>query len=73
VWAGFWEVAVEPSPKLHDHEVGVPVEVSVNWTDCPAAGDDGLNVNDEERAAILATLTVLLTFFDPEPLLAVSV
>jgi len=28
---GFWSVLVEPSPKSQSHEVGFPVEVSVNW------------------------------------------
>jgi hypothetical protein len=42
VWFGFRELAVEPSPKFQAHEVGVPVEVSVNWTDWPADGEDGL-------------------------------
>jgi hypothetical protein len=38
MWLGFWVVEVVPSPKLHDHEVGLPADVSVNCTDCPAAG-----------------------------------
>ena len=42
VWLGFWAVLVDPSLKFHDHEVGVPVDVSVNCTDWPAAGDAGL-------------------------------
>jgi hypothetical protein len=32
VWLGFWAVLVAPSPKLHDHEVGDPADVSVNCT-----------------------------------------
>jgi hypothetical protein len=32
-WLGFWEVLVPPSPKFHCHEVGLPVDVSVNATD----------------------------------------
>jgi hypothetical protein len=32
VWLGFCSVDVVPSPKFHDHDVGVPVEVSVNCT-----------------------------------------
>lgn len=32
LWAGFWTVEVAPSPKFHAHEVGFPVEVSVNRT-----------------------------------------
>jgi hypothetical protein len=30
VWLGFREVLVPPSPKFHSHEVGLPVDVSVN-------------------------------------------
>ena len=41
-WLGFWDVLVDPSPKLHCQEVGVPVEVSVSCTACPAAGEAGL-------------------------------
>jgi len=41
-WLGFWEVLVPPSPKFHCQEVGLPVDVSANATDCPAAGDVGL-------------------------------
>jgi hypothetical protein len=32
VWMGFWEVLVEPSPKLHCQAVGLPVDVSANCT-----------------------------------------
>jgi hypothetical protein len=42
VWTGFCAVEVVASPKLHDHEVGVPVDASVNCTDWPTAGDVGL-------------------------------
>jgi hypothetical protein len=41
-WLGFWDVLVMPSPKFHNREVGVPTDVSVNWTVCPAAGEAGL-------------------------------
>ena len=37
---------VVPSPKLQDHEVGVPVDVSVNCTDWPVAGEAGLDVKE---------------------------
>jgi hypothetical protein len=30
VWLGFWAVLVDPSPKVQLHEVGPPVDVSVN-------------------------------------------
>jgi len=62
---------VDPSLKLHDHEVGVPVDVSVNWTDCPAAGEAGPYVNDAANAA--RTITVMLALFEPEALLTVNV
>ena len=42
IWLGFREVLVDPSLKVHDHEVGDPEEVSVNCTGCPATGDKGL-------------------------------
>jgi len=32
VWDGFCWVEVMLSPKSQSHEVGVPVEVSLNWT-----------------------------------------
>jgi hypothetical protein len=35
-----------PSPKFHSQELGVPADVSVNWTTCPAAGEAGLKVKD---------------------------
>ena len=31
-WTGLWAVEVAPSPNDHDHEVGLLVDVSVNWT-----------------------------------------
>jgi hypothetical protein len=33
VWLGFRDVEVPPSLKVQVHDVGVPVDVSVNWTD----------------------------------------
>jgi hypothetical protein len=42
MWVGFWKVEVVPSPKSHCQEVGLPEEVSVNCTDWPGAGMDGL-------------------------------
>ena len=70
-WLGFWAVDVDPSPKLHDHDVGVPVDVSVNCTDWPAAGDVGLYVNEAARAT--TTVTVLLVLLEPEVFVAVRV
>ena len=62
---------VAPSPKFHCHIDGVPIDVSVNCTDCPAAGDVGLYENEAARAA--ATVNDLLVLFEPEALVAVRV
>src|SRR3954471_14977716 len=51
VCAGFCAVAVDPSPKFHDHEVGDPVERSVNCT----ANGAGPLVTDEANDAVGAT------------------
>jgi hypothetical protein len=42
VWLGFRDVEVPPSLKVQAQEVGEPVDVSVNWTACPAAGEAGV-------------------------------
>jgi hypothetical protein len=73
VWDGFWTVLVDPSPKLHCHEVGEPVDVSLNCTAWPAAGAAGLNVKEVESVEAGFTVTVLLAVFVPEPLVAFSV
>jgi hypothetical protein len=73
VWLGFWLALVEPSPKLHCREVGLPVDVSVNCTACPATGEAGLNVKDAEGVDEELTLSVLLAVFDPELLTAFKV
>jgi hypothetical protein len=72
-WLGFWAALVDPSPKLHCQEVGEPVELSVNWTACAAAGEAGLKVKAAESAGEEVTVTALLAVFDPEPLLAPNV
>jgi hypothetical protein len=71
VWLGFCEVEVDPSPKLHDQDVGVPTDVSVNCVAWPTAGEAGLLLNDAERAA--TTDTVRLALLEPEALLTVRV
>ena len=41
MWLGFWPVPLDPSPKSHAHEVGFPVDVSVNFAvngGCPLTG-----------------------------------
>jgi hypothetical protein len=51
-WLGFWDVLVEPAPKFHCQAVGLPVDVSVNCTACPATGEAGLNVKDATSSLI---------------------
>jgi hypothetical protein len=41
VWTGFCAVEVVESPKPHNQEVGLPVDVSVNCTGCPITGEAG--------------------------------
>jgi hypothetical protein len=72
-WLGFWEVEDVPSPKFHCQEVGAPVDVSVNCTAWPAAGEAGPNVKDAETVDEGLTVTVWLAVFVPEPLLAAKV
>jgi hypothetical protein len=43
---GFWEVDVPPSPNVQDHDVGEPLELSVNVTVRGAVPDVGEPVND---------------------------
>jgi hypothetical protein len=57
-------VLVPPSPKFHCQEVGVPTDVSVNCTACPAAGEAGLKVNEAARAG--TTVIIRLTLKEPE-------
>ena len=57
--------------KFHCQEVGLPVDVSVNCTDWPTAGEAGLKLNEAVRAA--TTVTVRLTLVEPVLLVAVKV
>jgi hypothetical protein len=70
-WLGCWDVEVPPSLKVQDQAVGAPVDVSVNWTACPAAGEAGLKVNDATTAT--ATVTVRVVLAVPVPFVTVSV
>jgi len=65
-------VLVVPSPKCHCQEVGDPVDVSVNWTDCPALGGLGLYLNDAAKPEGI-TMIVRLSFPDPAPMRAVKI
>ena len=51
VWDRDWTVEVLPSPKFQAHEVGLPVEVSVNVTSTGATPEVTDEVNDEVGAA----------------------
>jgi uncharacterized membrane-anchored protein len=70
VWLGFREVLLPPSPKFHCREVGLPVDVSVNRTDCPAAGEAGLYVKDATTAG--TTVMVWVAVSEPEEFVAVN-
>jgi hypothetical protein len=62
----------DPSPKFQLQDVGLPADVSVNWTDWLIAGVAGLYVKDAASAA--ATVTVRLELLvDPELLVTVKV
>ncbi len=52
---------VPPSPKLHEQVKGdSPPEIeAVNETDCPASGEDGVNVKLTDREGS-ATLTMMV-------------
>jgi len=73
VWLGFWAALVAPSPKFHSHEVGAPVEVSVNCTACPAAGEAGLKVKDAVSVDAGDTESVWDAVLVPDPLAASKV
>ena len=53
---GLCVVAVAPSPKFHDHEVGEPVEVSENCTDSGAVPEVGDAVKEPRLIAAAAAL-----------------
>ena len=62
---------VDPSPKFHLHEAGLPAEASANWMDWLTTGEAGLYVKDAVSAD--ATGTVRVTLFEPELLATVKV
>ena len=70
-WLGWRVVLVDPSLKSHCQEAGVPVEVSVNWTACPATGEGGVKVNEAVSAG--ATVSVRLVLAEPDVLATVRV
>ena len=58
---------VPPSPKLHCHAVGTPVELSVNWTAAPTAGAIGLKLNEAVGTLPpVATVIVRRAVLEPE-------
>jgi hypothetical protein len=59
--AGFCEEDVAPSPKLHCHEVGEPVERSVNVTLSRTAGDDGVEPNAAETGGMAGVAVTTVT------------
>ena len=61
---------VAPSPKFHDHDVGEPVDVSVNCTMSPGFGDVGDHMKFATGGAG-AVETVFTANVDPPPFDAV--
>jgi hypothetical protein len=71
---GFRTVEVPPSPKVHAQLVGVPVEVSVNWTASgavPVVGDQVKLATGAGTGAVTTIVPVLV--LDPVAFFAVSV
>jgi hypothetical protein len=64
---------VDPSPKFHCQEVGEPVEVSVNCTAWPAAGEAGVKVKEAVSVDEGITESIWLAVLVPELLLAAKV
>ena len=73
MWLGFREVEAELSPKFHNHEVGLPADVSVNCTDCPTFGEAGLKEKDAVSVEEGAMNTTWITLCEPDALLTVKV
>ena len=73
VWRGFcWDDAF-PSPKLHDHAVGLPEDVSVNATASGAVPLVGEALKlAAGGAAVTLTQPAMAFVFGPPALLAVS-
>ena len=63
---------VDPSPKFHRQELGLPEVVSENWTVWPGAGVAGLKtkVAGEDAGT---TAKVFMAFLESVPLAAVRV
>jgi hypothetical protein len=66
-------VLADPSPKFQLQDVGPPVDVSVNCTACPVAGEAGLHVKEATREFAAATLTIWVTESCPEAVMIVKV
>jgi hypothetical protein len=71
VWVGFWRLLLPPSPKFQDQLVGLPDDVSVNCTNCPTTGEEGVKLKDAASEA--ATVRVALDVLEPVLLATVSV
>jgi hypothetical protein len=65
-------VLVDPSPKFHPQELGLPEVVSENWTVWPGAGVAGLKTNVAGEGAG-TTAKVFMAFLEFVPLAAVNV
>ena len=59
------EVPDPEPPKLHAHEVGPPVDWSVNWTTSPTWGCGGVQVNTAVGAEVSWQLLITVTLVEP--------
>ena len=66
VCVGFWSVEFAgPSPNDHDHDVGEPVEVSVNWTGSAAGPDVTFEVKSPTGVTRWIDGETLYSIIDP--------
>jgi hypothetical protein len=65
-------VLVVPSAKFQFQVVGLPVDVSVNWTVWPVTGEAGLWVNEAVSELAGAMVTVRLVVFWADPFMTVK-
>ncbi len=70
---GFCPLPVEPSPKFQNHDVGDPVEVSVNCTGWFGVGEDGVQPKFATGDVTAAeTVIDFVAVLDPAAFVAVS-
>jgi hypothetical protein len=65
VWVGFCETELSLSPNAHNQDIGLPVEVSVNWTVWPTTGEAGVKEKFATASPTARTVTDRLVELDP--------